>query len=192
MKTYLLGPALTLVYGLVRSYDGLDDRYGPGLAWTLGHVAFLAALAFFVPVILDLRRRAADRPALALVLALLALAGTAALAVQFVIDISVGLASTSRPEMGSHFEQISGAPGVEPLVYTVVPQFFFVGLIAQLAVLASVRRLPWWSPAAGLAGVLVAVASKDLMPLAAVLLGLALLPAAPARERALPAESRSS
>ncbi|MBE1533746.1 hypothetical protein [Actinomadura algeriensis] len=178
MKTYLLGPALSLAYGLIRLYDGLDDKYGPGGAWTIGHLAFLAGLAFFVPVILDLRRRAADRPALALVPALFALAGAAALAVQFVIDISVGFASTSRPEMSSHFQQISGAPGVEPLVYGVVPQFFFLGLVVQLAVLAAVRRLPWWSPAAALAGILVVLVAKDLIPLTGVLLGLALLPAA--------------
>lgn len=192
MKTYLLGPALMLAYGVIRLYDGLDDRYGPGGAWSIGHLAFLAGLACFVPVVLDLRRRAARRPALALVPAVLTLAGAAALAVQFVIDVSVGFASTSRPEMSSHFQQISGTPGVEPLVYTVVPQFFFVGLVAQLAVLASVRGVPWWSPALALAAIVVAATAKDLIPVTAALLGAALLPAAPGAVRPRPAESRSS
>ncbi|WP_051300661.1 hypothetical protein [Actinomadura rifamycini] len=192
MKTLLLGPALMLAYGVIRLYDGLDDRYGPGAAWTLGHVAFLAGLACFVPVVLGLRRRAAGRPVLALVPAVLALAGAAALAVQFAVDIAVGFASTSRPEMETHFRQVSETPGVEPLVYTVVPQLFFVGLVAQLAVLASVRGVPWWSPVLAVAAIVVAAAAKDLIPVTAALLGAALLPAAPVPVRPRPAESRSA
>jgi hypothetical protein len=72
MKAYLLAPAFTLGYGIVRIIDGLDGQYGPGPAWTIGHLAFLAGLAFFVPVLLDLRRRADHRPVAGYALALLA------------------------------------------------------------------------------------------------------------------------
>lgn len=186
-QIYLLGPLLILVYGLVRIFDGLDDRYGPGVAWSVGHLAFLAGLAFFVPAILELRRRT-GRPALATVLALVTLVGMAALTVQFVIDLSVGFAATSRAEMSSFFDEVTEIPGAEPIVYTVVPPFFFIGLVAQLAVAAAARRLPWWSPVVALAGGLLIAAEKDLMPVGGVLLGLALLPlastaAAPVGER---------
>ncbi len=38
-----------MVYGLVRLLHGLDGTHGPGLLWTAGHLAFLAALILFVP-----------------------------------------------------------------------------------------------------------------------------------------------
>ena len=46
-RSALAAPVLLLAYGLLRLIDGLDGIHGPGLAWTLGHLAFAAAMVLF-------------------------------------------------------------------------------------------------------------------------------------------------
>ena len=40
---FIAAPLLVLAYGVIRILDGLDGSRGPGLAWTSGHIAFMAA-----------------------------------------------------------------------------------------------------------------------------------------------------
>lgn len=40
-------PVLLLAYGVARLSDGADGYYGPGTAWNIGHLAFLAPFAGF-------------------------------------------------------------------------------------------------------------------------------------------------
>ncbi|TMR22562.1 hypothetical protein ETD86_11260 [Nonomuraea turkmeniaca] len=167
-KSFVLAPFLVLVYGLVHILDGLDGTYGPGLAWTAGHLAFLAALALFVPLILELARRSTHRRAAAGV-AVFALIGVAAGAVQFGIDVVVGFLAADRAEMGTLFDRVQEVPGVMPAVYTVVPAFFYVGLVVLVVMQAVAGRIGWWSPALVALGVGVVVASKDLLTLSALI-----------------------
>jgi hypothetical protein len=174
-KLFVLAPALVLVYSLVRILDGLDGSYGPGLAWTAGHLAFLAALALFVPIILELARRARHRRTAATV-AVFGLLGVAAAAVQFVIDLIVGFLAADRTEMGELFDQIQQVPGMELAVYIVGPMFFYIGLIALIVMQAIAGKIGWWSPALVTLGIGAVVASKDLLPLSSLLNLAALAP----------------
>jgi hypothetical protein len=47
---FIAAPLLTFAYGVFRIIDGFDGSRGPGPAWTIGHLAFLGALAAFVYV----------------------------------------------------------------------------------------------------------------------------------------------
>jgi hypothetical protein len=51
----LTAPALMFGYGVARPIDGRDGEYGPGLAWTVGHLPFLAGLLLFGVVFVRLR-----------------------------------------------------------------------------------------------------------------------------------------
>jgi hypothetical protein len=187
-KSFVLAPVLVLIYSLVRVLDGLDGSHGPGLAWTAGHLAFLAALALFVPLVLELARRASNRRAAAGVAAF-ALLGVAAAVVQFGIDLVVGFVAADRAEMGALFDRIQEVPGVLPAVYTVGPTFFYVGLVALVVMEAVAGRIGWWSPALVVLGVAAVVISKDLLPLSALLnlAGLAPLGRRPDHEALRPA-----
>ncbi|MFC4013290.1 hypothetical protein ACFOY2_39105 [Nonomuraea purpurea] len=186
-KSFVLAPLLTLVYGVVRLLDGLDGSHGPGLAWTAGHLAFLAALGLFVPLVLELARRAANRRA-AIAIAVFSLIGVAAGAVQFVIDLVVGFLAADKAEMGRLFDQVQQVPGAELVVYAVVPTFFYAGLIALVAMQAAAGRIGWWSPALIALGVGAVVVERDLLPLSALLnlVGLAPLGRAPVHADAGP------
>ncbi|MFC7646417.1 hypothetical protein ACFQX6_41970 [Streptosporangium lutulentum] len=56
---FIAAPLLVMAYGVIRILDGLDGSRGPGLAWTSGHLAFMAALILFVSTFLQMRRMAA-------------------------------------------------------------------------------------------------------------------------------------
>ncbi|MEO3856422.1 hypothetical protein [Acrocarpospora sp. B8E8] len=131
----------------------------------LGHHT---ALALFVPLILELARRAGNRRAAAAVAAF-SLVGVAAGAVQVVIDLVVGFLAADRPEMGELFDQVQQVPGVELAIYIVVPTFFYLGLVVLVAMQAVAGRVGWWSPALVALGVVVVVVSGDLLPLSALL-----------------------
>ncbi|MFI6058386.1 hypothetical protein [Streptomyces sp. NPDC051286] len=65
-----------------------------------------------------------------------------------------------------------------PLVYTVVPMLFWLGLLTLVTLLAFFRRdvVRGWAPVLVLAGIVLAAMSLDLLPVGAVCLGAALLP----------------
>ncbi|WP_090946802.1 hypothetical protein [Nonomuraea jiangxiensis] len=189
-KSFVLAPALVLVYAVISLLDGLDGTHGPGLAWTAGHLAFLAALALFVPLVVELARRAPYRRT-GLAIAAFALVGVAAGAAQFVIDVVVGFAAADRAGMGVLFDQIQAVPGVEPVVYTIVPTFFYAGLAVLVILQATAGRVGWWSPALVVVGVAVVAVNRDLLLLSAVLNIVGLAPLGRRPEPARPAaESR--
>lgn len=173
-------PALLLGYGLVRQFS---HHHAPGSAWTFGHSLFLLALAAFVPVLLDLRRRATPGPLRETVHAL-AQAGLLCLAVQIVIDLYVAAVSADRSAMDVHYGRIDALPGLQPAVYSLGPALFYLGLAAAAALAAyrrteprqSAARPPRWTPPLLLLGCLVPAATLDLLPVAALLLAVALSP----------------
>ncbi|MEV1203102.1 hypothetical protein [Microbispora rosea] len=175
MKSLVVAPVLVGAYGVARIADGFDGSRGPGLAWTLGHLCFLAALVLFVQIFGRLRTMAGGGVTATAGYAA-GLAGALALAAQFTIDIVVGFLSADHDAMGPRFDAVKAIPGVDPVVYTVVPLLFYVGMVVLVARLAAGRRVPWWSAVLVLAQAVLPLVSKDLIPLGAALLLLAFVP----------------
>ena len=170
---YLAAPLLVLAYGALRIIDGLDGVRGPGAAWTLGHSAFLLALAAWVPVTLDLRRRL-GKSAVPTTFTAMTFAGAAALTAQFVIDIAVGLRAADHAAMSEQFQHVQSIPGVMPVVYTAGPSLFYIGLSALVIHLALLKRTKPWTPIVFVAGSILPLLDKDFLPLGAVCLLVAL------------------
>ncbi|MFF4670326.1 hypothetical protein ACFY1C_10680 [Streptomyces sp. NPDC001279] len=80
--------------------------------------------------------------------------------------------------MSELFERVQDVPGVVPLVYTVVPMLFWLGLLALVTLLAVFRRdlVPGWTPPLVLVATVLMAVSLDLLPVGGLGLGLALLP----------------
>ncbi|WP_424861854.1 hypothetical protein [Streptomyces sp. MMS24-I29] len=175
------GPVLMAAYGVVRLVGrGLDD-YGPGVWWSAAHLLFLAGGLAFVPVFLGLWRAAGVRGGRGVAVgaaALIGLAGAAAVAVQAGIDLVVGFLAADEDAMSELFERVQDVPGVVPLVYTVVPMLFWLGLLALVALLALFRRdlVPGRTPPLVLVATVLMAVSLDLLPVGGLCLGLALLP----------------
>jgi hypothetical protein len=172
--SFVAAPALMAGYGVVR----LATDRGPGLGWTVGHLLMLAGLVLFAWVIAGLRRAGAGIAAN--VFAAIAYVGLAASIVQIGVDIVVGLISADKAEKSRHFEAIQAVPGVLPLVYTVVPLFFYLGAVA-LSILAATtgpRLAPGWTPVLILLGTVAAGLSLDYIPVAGLLYLIALTPLA--------------
>ncbi|MCY0948727.1 hypothetical protein [Streptomyces sp. H27-S2] len=170
-RTVMLAvPALTFSYGLFRIVDGLDGERGPGPAWTLGHLAFSAALVLFVVVFRRLRGLAPSGDRVAAVAHWAATAGAAVLLVQFGIDLVAGAVSADHLEMSLFTERVSQAPGVAPVVYDFGPYLFYVGMLALIVRLAVLRVLKSWTALLVLADLVMPLADKDLIPVGALLL----------------------
>ncbi|MCO6005539.1 hypothetical protein NE236_11160 [Actinoallomurus purpureus] len=167
--SFVAAPALIGAYGVARLIDR-TSRFG----WTFGHLLMLAGLVLFALVIVGLRRAAPGRTATAF--AGIGLIGLAASIAQIGIDIVVGLLARDAADKEHMFDQIQQVPGVMPVVYTIVPILFYVGLLGLTVVAAVVnpRVVPWWTPVLILAGTVAAAASLDYIPAAGVLYVLAL------------------
>ncbi|MEU4407724.1 hypothetical protein AB0F88_24665 [Streptosporangium sp. NPDC023963] len=176
-SAFVAAPLLVMAYGVIRILDGLDGSRGPGLAWTTGHLAFLAALAMFVSTFLQMRRMA-GRNTLSNVSATVGIIGTLALSTQFVIDIVVGFLSADRAGMGILFDRIQAVPGVSVAVYDGGPFLFYIGQLALVVQLAAVRRVKVWTPFLVLLDLLLPFVDKDLIPLGAVFLLVSFAPLA--------------
>lgn len=174
---YLAAPALALVYGVLRVVDGFDGSRGPGLAWTLGHLAFMSALVLFAVIFRDmwvmLKR---GRVATGILVA--GLAGIALAFVQFAIDIVVGFMAADHEAMGPLFDQVQAVPGVPLLVYQAGPILFYLAQLALVVHLAVRRQVRAWVPVLVLVQILLPFASLDLIPVGAVVAMIAFLPLA--------------
>lgn len=178
---FLAGPALMAGYGVVRLVGRAAGDYGPGVWWSLAHALFLAGVLAFVPVFLRLRMPAGARGGRRAGVRLAAgagLLGAAAVAAQAVIDLVVGFLAADKQAMSDMFEKVQDVPGVMPVVYTVVPMLFWLGLLALVTLLAFFRRgeVPARSPLLVLAGTVLMAMSLDLLAAGAVCVGLALYP----------------
>ncbi|GAB2617337.1 hypothetical protein GCM10027168_57190 [Streptomyces capparidis] len=190
----LAAPLLLLAYGLVRLLDGLDGAHGPGPAWTVGHLLFLAGLLLFAATAFALRRplAATGRRGHRIVAAGAVTAtvlGMLAFARVVVVDIVVGLQASDNAAMDGVRARHENAPGLPPgltdALYLAGPLLFQAGLLALLVQQAVLRLRPAWSPALAVLGFVLIAAHLDLLPLAAALLTAALatttrVPATPA------------
>jgi len=174
---FLAAPALTVVYGLVRLLDGLDGAHGPGLLWTVGHLAFFAALILFVTILLAARRMAGGG-AVATAAGVAGVAGVCCSLVQIGIDIVVGIVAADRAAMVRMFGDVQDVPGVAVVVYGPGPALLYLGLIALAVHLAVVRAAPVWTPVFLVLGIGVTLAGLDLLPLGGLLMLAALAPLA--------------
>ncbi|MEW1635237.1 hypothetical protein AB0469_14270 [Streptomyces sp. NPDC093801] len=174
---FAAAPLCLLVYGVVRL---ADPDHGPGAAWTAGHLALAAGVALFGVVFLGLRRLAVPAGRVGRVGAGVAtglgLAGAVAAVAQAGVDLVVGWQSADRAGMDRLFEEVQSRPGVEPLVYSVGPMLFYVGLLWIVTQLAVERRIGVWRPLAVLLGTAAMAVSLDLIPLGALLYCAALSP----------------
>lgn len=174
---YVAAPLLSLAYGALRIVDGFDGSRGPGFAWTVGHLAFMAALLLFVVVFRDMwallgRSRGAT------VTLVIGVAGIGCLFSQFAIDVVVGFLAADHDAMGPMFDAVRAVPGVSPLVYEAGPALFYLAQIVFTAHLAARRQVAAWVPALVIAQVALPFASKDLLPVSAALALVAFLPLA--------------
>ncbi|BCJ73354.1 hypothetical protein CS0771_28980 [Catellatospora sp. IY07-71] len=174
-RAFVAAPLLLLAYGVIRIIDGLDGVRGPGVAWTTGHLAFVLALALFVPVMWTMRRLAgAGRAATAA--AAVGFAGIAALTVQFGIDLVLGFLAADKAEMSAMARSIMELPGVTPVVYTFGPMLFYVAQVWLVVQLAMRGRVKWWTPVLVLTDMILPFVNKDLIPIGAVCLLISFAP----------------
>ena len=182
---FVAAPALMSGYGVIRLFDGLDGEFGPGLAWTIGHLLFLSGMVLFGVVIVQLGRlvpvTTTARQVTASVAVALALAGIIAFVRVIVLDLVVGFLAADNAEMLMIREDIGDFPGILPeAVWELGPLLFMVGVLTltvQLAVLHP-RRLAAWSPVMVAVGFLCIMINLNLLPVGAALLALALAPVA--------------
>jgi hypothetical protein len=177
-------PALMFAYGLVRLVDGRDGTYGPGPAWTIGHLLFLGALVLYAAVIAGLWRQippgGTARKVTAGVTAGLAGLGLAAFIRVAIVDIVVGLKAADHAEKSALADKYADVPAVLPAAfYETAPILFMLGLtvlLVQHAVIARRSITVALSPVAGLLGFAVIAVNLDLLPLGAAFIWLSLLP----------------
>lgn len=174
---FIAAPLLVLAYGVIRILDGLDGSRGPGLAWTTGHLAFIAALLLFVQIFWQMRRMA-GRNVLSTVSAVAGTAGIVALLAQFGIDLVVGFLAADHAGMGVLFDRVQAVPGVSIVVYDGVPFLFYLGQLALVVQLAAIRRVKMWTPVLVLIDLVLPFADKDLIPVGSVFLLISFVPLA--------------
>jgi len=161
----IAAPALMLFYGLCRWADGRDGDRGNGIAWDIGHVAFFIAFVLFA--ILAVRLRDWERRPRVLI----DLATAAALfGAACFLWVVTGDLFDSWPSLPSALEVVG------PLLYQ-------LGTLVVLVRLVVAGRLPWWSPMLVLIGFAAIPISLDLLPVAALVIGVGLAPIALVGER---------
>ncbi|MFD5752899.1 hypothetical protein [Streptomyces sp. NPDC127033] len=166
---FTAAPLLVIVYASARFLDGLDGERGPGPAWTTGHLAFLAALLLFVPVLLELRRLAGRGP-FATVTAVVGLVGAVCSVAQISVDLVVGSLAADHEAMRGMFAGVRSVPGVDVVVYLVGPVLLYLGLLVLYCHLAVVRAVPVWRAVAVVLAVLVSLLGLDALPAVGLLL----------------------
>ncbi|WP_309116138.1 hypothetical protein [Saccharothrix sp.] len=182
MNAYIAAPLLVLFYGLARMVDGFDGERGPGAAWTLGHLAFLAALLLFIRIFWDMAARIGPR---ALWVAAVATVGAVGFIGQFAVDVVVGLIASDHAGMAALSRQVREVPGVALFCYELAPYVFSVGQLTLVVMLALRKEVRVWTPVLVFADLVMPIVSKDLIPVGAVLLFVSFLPLARRRASVL-------
>ena len=177
----LTAPVLLFCYGSVRL---LDPTRSPGPVWTVSHLFYLAAFPALALAALALRSLAADRRRAALVCVVTSAVGALAGVGQAAVDLLAGWGAADKAARGvaaNHLREIIPA---SDFFYGVWPALTQVGIVGLLVLAwipsgtAVAQRVPWWcAPLALAAFVLPTVASLDLIPVAAVAVVPAVLPA---------------
>jgi hypothetical protein len=179
-KIFITAPLLLGAYGIVRLIDGADGNHGPGVAWTVGHLLFLAGFVLYGAVLIGLRRLIVSRRGVATAAVVAGLIGVVAFVRVIVIDLIVGFRASDLAGMtriGDQYDRWPGDLGVYDTLYEVGPLLFLISLLTLSILLALQHRtLPVWSPVLLVLGFVLITVKLDLMPLGAALLLLSLLP----------------
>jgi|SRR5215207_5292431 len=178
-RIFVAAPLLFIAYGIVRLIDGADGAHGPGAAWTIGHLLFLAGFALYAVALFALRGLLVRSRGLSLVALVAGLIGVAAFLRVIVIDLIVGFRADDHAAMsviGDEYDRWPGDLGLYDTLYTVGPLLFLGGLLTLAILLTREGRLPIWSPVLLLLGFVTITINLDLMPLGGAFLLVALLP----------------
>jgi hypothetical protein len=172
-------PLCLFLYGLFYLLDGRQGFHGPGLFWVVGHVFFVLAFLSFAVLVWRLKGPAQSdtRGRLALVAAIVALAGIAVFVRVGLIDITTGVQAADHAAMGPISGRLNAWPDarLRPL-FNLGPLLFQAGLMALLLLRVLSRDLPWWSPVAVLCGFVLIALNLNFLILGAVAIGIGLLP----------------
>ncbi|WP_433044566.1 hypothetical protein [Dactylosporangium sp. CS-033363] len=169
----VLAPVLLFGYGALRLIDGLDGRHDKGAwMWNAGHVMFFAAMALLGALAVGVRRMLPFRDFRNRLIGNLAVVGTLAGMVAFLWVI-----------VGDLFPSFADAAPLPVPLQIVGQAALVIGLVTLLTQLVRAGRNPAWSPIAALFAFLMIPVNLDLIPVAAVLLFVALLPLAGMRRR---------
>ena len=181
--SFIAAPVFLFFYGIAYLFDGLDGSYGPGIAWTVGHIMFLFGLVMFGFVIIGLylwiERKTMWRKVLARCAMIIGLVGLITFIRSPIIDIVAGLRAPDQAAMSALQSKLNSYPNTPlSLYYNFGPLFFQLGLLVLMVQLAAQkpRQLPWWSPVVLLFGFLVLGFDLNLLLLGAILIGIALMP----------------
>jgi hypothetical protein len=155
----LAGPTLVIAYGVLRLVDGRDGSHGPGLAWDVGHTAFLLSILAFAGLAWLLRD----------------LAGPSRLTTAAAWATTLGAAAFEWVILGDLFEAVDEI-AVPDLVFLLGPLLFQGGLLCLLVVLARQHRVLAVSPVIVVAGFVLIAVDLDLLPLAGLAILVGLLP----------------
>lgn len=169
-------PLCLFGYGVVRLIGMSAGNYGPGAAWLIGHALGVLGFLLFVPVVLafgrDLGRLRGSWAVVAI-----ALAGLAALVVQFGVDFVAGL-SGDHAGLVAVERSFGSLPGAQLACYQVGPALFYLAFAALLILLAVTRKLAWWAPIVAIVGLALPTVTLNLLPIGALGLFAGLLPMA--------------
>ncbi|WP_426503919.1 hypothetical protein ACPPVO_40720 [Dactylosporangium sp. McL0621] len=170
----IAAPVLLFGYGALRLIDGLDGHHDKGAwMWNTGHVMFFAAMALLGAFAVGVRRLLPFRDFRNRLAANLAVIATLAGMVAF-LWVIVG-------DLAPRFADAAPLP----LPLQIVGQTALVlGLVTLLVQLVRAGRAPAWSPIAALFAFLMIPVNLDLIPVAAALLFVGLLPLAGAQRGA--------
>jgi hypothetical protein len=158
-------PVLLFIYGTLRLIDGRDGHHDKdGVLWNVGHVCFFVAFSLLAVLTVHVYR--ALRPAHGTpTRRTVALTATAA--------GMFGAACFLWVIVGDLFPAFPDLPDALQLAG---PALYQVGMLTLLVLLVLARRVPVWSPVLVVAAFAAIGVNLDLIPLAAALLLVGLLP----------------
>ncbi|MFI6095072.1 hypothetical protein ACIA8G_05925 [Lentzea sp. NPDC051213] len=131
-------PKILLTGDPLGSPVSLDGERGPGPAWTVGHLAFLAVLGFFTWIFQDMVRRIGPRGR---IFAVVAVAGAVALSGQFAVDVVAGFLAEDHAEMAAITRGVRTTPGISLYFYDFGPYLFYFGQLSLVVLLALGRHV---------------------------------------------------
>ncbi|WP_262852844.1 hypothetical protein [Mumia quercus] len=154
----IAAPVLLFLYGVLRLIDGADGDHGPGLAWDVGHVLFLASFAFFAILVVALRGE------------IVHLGGSRAVANAAATAGILGVACFAWVILGDLLPSFKEAAPLPDPLQAAGPLLFQLGLVTLLVMaVRPLRRLPIVSPVLALGGFLLLGFDLDLLPVGAAL-----------------------
>ncbi|MGI5130646.1 hypothetical protein ACQEVB_27835 [Pseudonocardia sp. CA-107938] len=171
----LTAPVLLFCYGVVRL---TDPTRSVSAVWTVSHVFYLAAFPALALSAVALHRLVGDRSVLGRGLVALSVVGALSGVGQALVDLLAGWGApdkAARALAANHLRDV--IPG-SSFFYGFWPALAQVGIVGLLVLAARAGRVPWWcAPLALAAFLLPTLTSLDLIPVAAVAVVPAVLPA---------------